>query len=147
MVESMKMWQGCFSEADFSRMEYIMHNHGHSSQAEALRHALREQQARDSLPTTKTLKSIMQLAKRSAVEQSGGKWQRANASLKTQDEAKEINDSRPKLTKWTLRLSQEDVDIMDMVADRHGLKKRAAAMRFCLHVQACLEGWRSLQAK
>jgi len=137
----LSLWQGSFSEADFDRMAYIRRVHGHGADAEAIRFAVREQAVRSALPVTPILTPLYAAAISSCVEMKG-RWVRANVSPSTQAAALAANAGRKKLRRWSFRTDETDLERMDIIKERHGLSKRAEAVRFAIHVQAALDGYR-----
>ena len=138
----LSLWQGSFSEADFDRIGHIRRIHGHGADAEAIRYAVREQAARASLPVTPILAPLYVEALASCVEMKG-RWLRANVSPSTQAAASTANATRKKLRRWSFRLDEVDLQRMDAICERHSLKKRAEAVRFAIHVQAALDGFKT----
>lgn len=137
----LNLWQGSFSDADFDRIAHIRSVHGHGADAEAIRYAVREQATRVGLPVTPILAPIYADALASCVEMRG-RWARANVSQATQEAASAANASRAKLTRWSFRLADIDLQRMDIIKRHHGLKKRAEAVRFAIRVQAALDGFK-----
>lgn len=139
----MKLWQGSFSADDFRRIEYIKRVHGQLADAEAVRYAVRETEARLAGPVTTLLRSAYDQAAAYCADVVS--WRRANKSRAAQSEAADANAGRRKLTRWSFRCEEEDTARMDRIADHHGVgrgqHKRAAAVRFALYVQATLDGY------